>query len=219
VNILIAAFRPFGARKTNTSEEVLKYLRQQPRADREIGMHFAVLPVNFRTTWSALKKAIAHHSPDALLLLGEAGVITPTIENTARNRRRYKNSEIRIEKNGRAAIQTSFNARKLAAAATGKSAPQKQYWRVSQNAGNYLCNFSYWKALAHKPELPCIFVHVSALDPGQDARSIAVIAKQTIRFISAIKMELHSVQNKLSAQKQLTVPGQKAGRAKRKKGA
>lgn len=182
-------------------------------------MHFAVLPVNFRTTWPALKKAITRHSPDVLLLLGEAGVITPAVESIAHNRRRYRDSEIRIEKTGRAAIQTPFNARKLAAAATGKSASQEQRWRVSENAGNYLCNFSYWKVFAHNPKLPCVFVHVPALDPEQDARSIAAIANQTIRFISAMKKELRSVKNKLSAQKQLTVPGQKAGRAKRKKGA
>ena len=215
----MAAFRPFGGRQNNTSEDVLRHLQRQISNRQNIPLGFVVLPVNFRTTWRTLRAAIEATSPDAVLLLGESRSSAVAIETTARNRRTYRKGDIPIEKSKPQLKTTLFNEALLAAFASKQSVSERKRWVVSHDAGNYLCNFSYWKVLTNFPALPSLFVHVPAMRTEESRRHVPMIARSVTALLRVIKMEVRSRKLKLSAQKQLTVPGQKAGRAKRKKGA
>ena len=216
MKILITAFRPFGKRKNNTSQNVLQSLREFLPQQSSLEPHLLILPVNFHTAWPILEKVIQNISPDALLMLGEKGSKHTTLETTARNRRCHKTGEIEIEKTGGKKLRTIFDVGRLALALQKKTL-KKPRCVVSHDAGSYLCNFVYWKALAHHPELPAIFLHVPALSAENSQRETPNIVQQVNVLIDAMKKQLHRMQNKVAAQKQLTVPRQKAGRAKRKK--
>lgn len=217
MKLLITAFRPFGKRKVNTSEDVLQNLQKSLPRQNAAAFYFFILPVNFRTAWPTLSRAIRDISPDAILMLGEKRGNRVTIETTAHNRRRHKTGEIAIENTNRKKLRTTFAVAGLTDASQNKSAHAKEQWIVSHNAGNHLCNFSFWKILSRKPELPAIFLHVPALKPENSQTETARIAQQVNDLINAMKKQLRNMQSQLSAQKQLTVPRQKAGRAKRKK--
>ncbi len=181
--------------------------------------NFAVLPVNFRTAWPILRKAIAATQLDAILMLGEKTGCDVAIETTAQNRRRYRKEHVQIEKSGTGKTSSVFDIRALTDAIRSKSASAKQALKVSHNAGDYLCNFIYWKVLTHNSAIPSIFLHVPAMAIANSQKEITHIARQTKMLIDAMQKQVRHGFNALSAQKQLTVPGQKAGRAKRKKGA
>lgn len=216
----MSAFRPFGRRKNNTSKDVLRYIEDHLSfAQKNRKFSSVILPVNFRTAWPLLRRAIHKSSPDALLMLGETTGKRPAIETTAQNRRNHKKGEIPIEKSGSPTLFTRFHAATLFNATQKGQSRQKPGWAISHNAGNYLCNFCYWKVLAHLPDLPCIFVHVPALVAENTEHEIPHLARQLESLIGTMQKQLRNGINTLSAQKQLTVPGQKAGRAKRKKGA
>ena len=148
-------------------------------------------------------------------MLGEKKANRPCIETKAHNIRSYKNGTMPIEKSARKRLHTRLDPVLLIdALKKGHS-----NWTISHNAGSYLCNFSYWKVLSQMPDLPCIFLHVPALSPENTQQEVANMAAQIETFIGTAQAQLLQPQNKQSRQKQLTVPGQKAGSAKRKKGA
>ncbi|MFO1472862.1 MAG: hypothetical protein U1F27_17730 [Turneriella sp.] len=215
MKVLITAFRPFGRRKNNTSEDILVWLRKNCHVQQNLRLDFAVLPVNFRSTWPELRGAILRFTPDALLILGEKNARRPCLETRALNIRRYKNGTMPIEKSPRKQLHTSLDAARLI------NALKKGHsnWTISHNAGSYLCNFSYWKVLSQMPDLPCIFFHVPALSVENAQMEIKSIATQIETLTGAIQMQMLQLRKKQFRQKQLTVPGQKAGSAKRKKGA
>lgn len=186
MKVLITAFRPFGRRKNNTSEDILLYLKKNSDKKQNLRLDFTVLPVNFRSTWPELRRAITKYSPDALLMLGEKKAKRPCIETKARNARRHKNGTIPIEKNARKQLHTRLDAA-LLIDALKKGHPK---WTISHNAGSYLCNFSYWKVLSQMPDLPCIFLHVPALSPENTQQEVANMAAQIETFIGTTQAQL-----------------------------
>ena len=175
--------------------------------------------MNFRTAWRTLRTAIETASPDVVFLLGESRSSSVAIEIAARNRRTHRKGDILIEKSKPQLKATRFNPRLLSAFASKQSDARGVRWIVSYDAGNYLCNFTYWKVLTHFPALPSLFVHVPAKRADESRRYVPVVVRSVNALLRVIKTEVRYGKPNLSAQKQLTVPGQKAGRAKRKKGA
>ena len=123
-------------------------------------------------------------------MFGERNSQGVAIETTARNRRRHQKGDTQIEKSGREKLYTIFDARTLANSIGNKSASAKDRWKVSNNAGDYLCNFIYWKVLAHQSGLPCVFVHVPALAAAKSEVETAHIARQATLLINEMVKQL-----------------------------
>lgn len=148
----MTAFEPFGGRKTNTSADLLREFRKNPGSGAKLPYSYAILPVNFRTAWPKLNSAIRRHRPSAVLLMGEKRTQRITVETTGRNRRIARRGLKPIRQATPGKIRSEISISRLAGV------------DVSHNAGAYLCNFVYYKALSHQKSTPTIFVHVPALD-------------------------------------------------------
>jgi pyroglutamyl-peptidase len=127
----------------------------------------------FATSYAAVDRElpglIAAHRPDAIMMLGLAGRRRHvSIEIFARNRMSTWFPDAAGAVPPRAAIASGALARMRGRAAFSRLLAAARAARVktllSRDAGNYLCNYAYWRALeaAARPGGPCraVFVHV-----------------------------------------------------------
>ena len=165
--LLLTGFGPFPGAPDNPTGPLIEALARRLRKDR-----IAVSTHVFETTYAAvdrdLARLIKRLKPDALLMFGLATKARALrVETQARNRiARFPDASFVIPvsqtidvncgktREIRAPISTLLRAAKSA----GLPA------RHSRNAGDYLCNYLYWHALAEpKPELwpgKAAFIHV-----------------------------------------------------------
>jgi pyroglutamyl-peptidase len=151
MHVLITGFGPFPGAPFNPSAAVAKTLARRRRpalATLERACHI------FATTYAAvdrdLPKLLAK-KPDIVLMFGVAGRRRHLcIETRARNAisvlfpdaSGYRPQRPVIELGGPAALKGDAPFARLAAAARSKVAS-----RLSRDAGRYLCNYIYWRAL------------------------------------------------------------------------
>lgn len=149
--VLITGFGPFPGAPFNPSAAMAKALARRRRpalATLERASHI------FATTYAAvdrdLPKLLAK-KPDIVLMIGVAGRRRQLcIETRARNAisvlfpdaSGYRPQRPLIERGGPAALIGNALFVRLAAAAQSKVAS-----RLSRDAGRYLCNYIYWRAL------------------------------------------------------------------------
>lgn len=169
VSLLITGFGRFPGAPFNPTATLARRLAAKRRP--ALADAFRIAHV-FRTSYAAvedeLPKLIARHEPDAILLLGLAGR-TPfvRVETRAQNRVSPLFPDVDGRIPGHAPIRPGSSAlsgrapfRRLFAAARAAQVPT----RVSRNAGGYLCNFAYWRAIeetAQNKRPPLVaFVHV-----------------------------------------------------------
>ncbi len=175
--VLITGFRPFpGAPANPTAALALRLARAGRRRGIDCVAHV------FATTYAAvdceLPRLIATHRPDAILMFGLAARRRHvSIEVFARNRMSVWFPDAGGAVPPRAAIAAGASAtrgrgefsRLLAAA----RATQVRTC-LSRDAGNYLCNYVYWRALeaaaATGGPRRAVFVHVPCLSPNRPRR-------------------------------------------------
>ena len=165
--LLLTGFGPFPGAPENPTGPLIKTLARRLR-----GSTLRVSTHVFETTYLAvdrdLPRLIRRIQPDAILMFGLAGKSRALrIEAKARNRiARLPDASFtipdlqKIEVNGAGSrpIRASVNSLLRAAKSDGLPA------RLSQNAGDYLCNYLYWRVLAAAEQGKCpkkaVFVHV-----------------------------------------------------------
>jgi pyroglutamyl-peptidase len=195
--VLITGFGPFPGAPFNPTELLVARLAKRRRpalAAVEVIVH--VFPTSYTSVDTQLKALIAQHQPDAIVMFGLAGRTKGLrIETLARNRtlRVFPDSDGATPK--RSVISPDAEAMRgrapfarLAAAArtAGLSA------RISCDAGRYVCNYSYWRALetATHPGGPSVvaFVHIPSVRRRQHRgrRSTAPTIDQLVRGAQAI---------------------------------
>ena len=175
IRILITGFGRFPGAPFNPTTALARGLaaRRRPAlADTSRTAHV------FRTSYAAveddLPKLIARIKPDAILLFGLAGR-TPyvRVETRAQNRVSLVFPDVDGHvpahapiRRGRRAFTSRAPFRGLAAAAKAAHVPT----RLSRDAGCYLCNFVYWRAIEeamrHKRPPLVVFVHVPLVRSG-----------------------------------------------------
>jgi|SRR5882724_12206326 len=156
----------------------------------------------FRTSYAAvgndLPKLVASHQPDVILLLGLAGrAPSVRVETRARNRISLLFPDVDGRVPARPAIRANQGAltgrapfRGLAAAARAAHVPA----RLSRDAGTYLCNFAYFRAIeetsrsSHPPLVA--FVHVPSIRSGMRRRGSRLTFTDLIRAGEAILVAL-----------------------------
>jgi len=168
MKILITGFSPFpGAPANPTAALATRLARAGQRRGIDCVAHV------FATTYAAvdreLPRLIAAHRPDAILMLGLAARRRHvSIEVLARNRMSVWFPDAGGVVPPRAAIAAGTSAATRGRAEFSRLLAAARATRVktllSRDAGNYLCNYAYWRALeaAAAPGGPrrAVFVHV-----------------------------------------------------------
>lgn len=171
--ILITGFGPFIGAPDNPSAALAIRLTRVRRP--ALAAHTRVVHV-FATSYAAVDRElpalIKKHRPRALIMFGLAGLTKfVRIERQARNRASVLLPDVQgvtprastIRRHAPPALRARAPLARLVTAASAAGLP----CRLSSNAGRYLCNYVYWRALeaADKsggPEV-VVFVHVPKL--------------------------------------------------------
>ena len=151
-NIVVTYFEPFGGRTTNASKEVVSLLKEY---------RIKELPVSWSKVPDCIDEILSNN-PDYLFLVGEAGSYKEiTMERTAHNISNGKDNEGVDRDNepiidgAQAELITKFDLSKLP-------------YRISDNAGKYLCNYSYYLALTKTKNTKVLFVHLPYIENNLD---------------------------------------------------
>jgi pyroglutamyl-peptidase len=152
LTVLIAGFGPFPGAPFNPTAALAKSLARRRRpALGGIDRIAHVFPTSYAAVERELPDLIDRHRPDLVLLFGLAPR-TPhlRIEARARNRRSILFADVdgthpslAIRAGGPAALVAQARQPPLRIAARTARVPA----RLSTDAGKYLCNFAYWRAL------------------------------------------------------------------------
>jgi pyroglutamyl-peptidase len=194
LTVLITGFGPFPGAPFNPTQSLVPTLAKMRRpafADvQRVGHVFAT---RYDAVDRELPALLRTHRPDVVLLWGLAAR-TPylRIERHARNRRSSTLPDAGGALPSRRVIDT-----RAAAALTGR-APFIQALRaarstriparLSRDAGRYLCNYVYWRALEQSAAPLVLFVHVPKVlrVPRRRGRSRKVTAREWVRAGEAV---------------------------------
>ena len=170
--VLIAGFGRFPGAPFNPSAQLARAVAKRRRpalADVRRVLHI------FQTSYAAvdrdLPKLIKQHKPDIVLMFGLAGRTNfVRIETRARNARSvlfpdvtgYQPTEREIAQ-GKPPLRGTAPFIRLLAASRGSRTPT----RLSRDAGRYLCNYVYWRALeASRSGTLTQFIHIPPVPRG-----------------------------------------------------
>jgi pyroglutamyl-peptidase len=160
--LLVTGFGPFPSMPRNPSTALARAVAYSPRWRLQgVEAQALILTTAYATLPGELDPALAER-PDAVLMIGVAGRSKSVrIEWRATNRRSTlfpdnagERAEIPTKAEGRPVRRTSLPAHKLLLALRRHGLPS----HLSRNAGRYLCNASYFRAL--ETGLPVVFVHI-----------------------------------------------------------
>ena len=164
--ILVTGFEPFDGETMNPTEMILNRLPEM------IGSHLirkTLLPVDFERAPALAVNMYNIFSPDAVLMLGQAGgrsAVTP--ETTAKNLMNARipdNSGFRPEnqpviKGGHDALYSTLPLEMILESLTALGIPCE----VSDDAGEFVCNALFYRMLNHASrKIPTGFIHVPFL--------------------------------------------------------
>lgn len=148
---LVTYFEPFGGRNTNASKEVVSLL-----SDYDI----KELPVSWNKIESIIDEILSNDL-DYLFLIGESGKYEEiTVERTAHNICNGKDNYGVAKDNepisgGPEELKTKFNLDNLP-------------YCISDDAGKYLCNYTYYLALSKAKNTKVVFVHLPYINDNLD---------------------------------------------------
>jgi len=205
--ILITGFGRFPGAPYNPSEPLARAVARRRRpafADVKRVVHI------FETSYAAvdrdLPKLIAAHKPDIVLLFGLAGR-TPQvrIETRARNTKSILFPDVtghRPEKRAIVAGAPPAHGRAPFAALLAAARSSRVPARLSRDAGRYLCNYSYWRALeaASRTGTPLAqFIHIPpvARNPRRPGKKKRVSHAVLARAGEAVLLALLAAQRRL----------------------
>ncbi|HUO21115.1 MAG TPA: hypothetical protein VMU59_01190 [Caulobacteraceae bacterium] len=165
--LLIAGFGAFPQAPDNPAAAVVRRLRDEGWTPPGAQALYAILP----TTWAGAAPAVLDVAEDAaaILLIGVAvGAPGFRVETRARNRASPTHPDAEgqtwsgdlIDPSGPAERRTAVPALALRDAITQAGQPIA----LSDDAGDYLCNFTFYRVLAARPTTA--FLHVPALGDG-----------------------------------------------------
>lgn len=160
MRILVYGFGPYRQFQDNITARIIKSLASEP------GLKKVVFPVRFRR--SQFVDALKRHQPEIVLGLGQSTRKKVELEGRALNRRRLaKTARARpIFKNAAGWLPTTL------AFTLGRGVGR------SQNAGDYVCNYSMYVLLEHirqqQLQIKFGFIHIPFdYDPARAARLVA----------------------------------------------
>ena len=183
--LLVCGFGAFPNFPTNPSGVIVEQLEAESWAPDGASLAFAVLPTTWAGAVSALRRRMRETGADGVLLTGVCGGATGfRVEMRARNRASTtaedadgrKRELERISHLGPAVLRASAPVEPMIEAVRQAGLPVE----ASSDAGDYLCNYTFYKALAdqagEREARPIAFLHLppaSEAPPVEDAGPLA----------------------------------------------
>ena len=190
-NILITGFEPFGGAEINSSWETA--VRVGRLAPNGIDIETLLLPVSFKRASEAIKKALREKHPDVLVMLGQRGkgenidierIAINLMDSTNPDNDGLQPQEQMIDVEGEAAYFSNLPVKVLRDTLLQKNIPA----RVSNSAGLYVCNSTYYNALAeikkHQLSTKAVFVHLPKISADFPVDTFVEAIKTLIKTIS-----------------------------------
>jgi pyroglutamyl-peptidase len=186
--LLVTGFGPFPGMSRNPSAEMARRVAAAPRWRRlGVAAQALILPTTYAALADVLEPALAE-APDAVLMIGVAGRSRAVrIERQARNRASLLLPDAAGRRPQRLTLADGPAARRLGTSPARLSTLLRRHGvacRVSHDAGRYLCNAAYFRALAGP--VPVLFVHL----PKPRARRRRAHAPRRLSWTDALAAAL-----------------------------
>lgn len=148
--VLITGFEPFGGSEVNSSLETA--VRVGQLAPNGVCMETLLLPVSFVKAGEMIREALREKRPDVLVMLGQRGkgesidierIAINMMDASNPDNDGYHPQEQTIVDEGEAAYFSNLPVKTLRDALLHRGIPA----RVSNSAGLYVCNSTYYNAL------------------------------------------------------------------------
>jgi pyroglutamyl-peptidase len=209
VNCLVSGFDPFDNDQYNPSQEVVESLPSEiSLKNGTLLVRPVILPTCCEGGWQALQKAYNEAGEPALVLLTgyAARAHRIRLERFALNIREYriadnaghKPMEEYIDRHGPEAVRTTIPIAELS-----KHLQELGYYaQVSNHAGSYVCNETYYRALRvlqgkSNKDTAVLFVHfplpelyADEADDGQGTEPDLALRKENVQILSKALQEI-----------------------------
>lgn len=173
MRVLLTGFEPFGGSYINSSWETAYNIGQL--AISGVEMKVVQLPVSFISSGKLIRNLLQTHKPDALVMLGQRGkgqnidierIAVNMMDSVNPDNDGFSPRELPIVENGSNAYFSNMSVKTLKNALENANIPSK----VSNSAGLYVCNCTYYHALSEifdsELQTKAVFVHLPKL--GKD---------------------------------------------------
>lgn len=167
MKIILTGFEPFDGSEVNSSWETA--VRVGQLAPNGVCMETLLLPVSFVRAGKKIREALKEKRPDVLVMLGQRGkgesiyierIAINMMDASNPDNDGYHPQEQTIVDGGEAAYFSDLPVKTLRDALLHRGIPA----RVSNNAGLYVCNSTYYNALneIYEQGLPtkALFIHL-----------------------------------------------------------
>ena len=165
--VLITAFRPFGAWKINSSQQMLAHLNGPPH------WHRLVLPVAHAPARDQLYEALNRIKPRLCLLTGLANEPVLRLETRARLPLGWRGSYLHSG-------DWPWHESQYALRSAGLPV------RLSTDAGRYVCEATYWALLEFKSHFhfpnSAAFLHIPPIESGFDPSHVAKAVERMLHM-------------------------------------
>lgn len=167
MRVILTGFEPFGSSDMNSSWETA--VRVFQLAPKDVKLEVVQLPVSFKRAGDALREILNMKRPDVLIMLGQRGkgqsidierIAVNLMDSVNPDNDGYCPQEQTIQADGESAYFSNLPVKALRDALLQRNIPTK----VSNSAGLYVCNSTYYNALneieKHSLPVKAVFVHV-----------------------------------------------------------
>ena len=167
MKIILTGFEPFGGSEVNSSWETA--VRVGQLAPKGVCVETLLLPVSFMRAGERIREALREKRTDVLIMLGQRGkgesinierIAINMMDASSPDNDGYHPQEQTIVDGGEAAYFSNLPVKTLRDALLHKGIPA----RVSNSAGLYVCNSTYYNALneIYEQGLPtkALFIHL-----------------------------------------------------------
>ena len=187
MRVILTGFEPFGGSDVNSSWETAVRVKQLPH----IGIELEVLqlPVSFKRAGEAIREILQTKRPDILVVLGQRGrgqnldierIAVNLMDSANSDNDGYCPQEQTIVDDGDSAYFSNIPVKILRDALLSRGMPAK----VSNSAGLYVCNSTYYNALdeiyKYSLQVKAVFVHLPKLD---DKFTVDILADSVLAII------------------------------------
>ena len=193
MKVLLTGFEPFGGSEVNSSWETA--VRVGQLAPKDACMETLLLPVSFMRAGKKIREALREKRPDVLIMLGQRSkgesidierIAINMMDASNPDNDGYQPQELKIIAESGTAYFSNLPVKALRDAVLQRDIPA----RVSNSAGLYVCNSTYYNALEeiNRQQLPmkAVFIHlpkISADFPIERlAEAIKTIIETTITY-------------------------------------
>ena len=167
MKVLVTGFEPFGGSEVNSSWETA--VRVGQLAPKDVCMETLLLPVSFAKAGEMIREALREKRPDVLIMLGQRSkgesidierIAINMMDASNPDNDGYHPQEQTIVDGGEAAYFSNLPVKTLRDALLHRGIPA----RISNSAGLYVCNSTYYNALneIYEQGLPtkALFIHL-----------------------------------------------------------